>query len=113
MPVITLTWPRCLLVDIVSNNMSAAVITKLPSGKPSEEPVPDIPQPTEGHGLTMKNDVLEPLWAEEEEELSLPQDVIDDLLNNVHDSDEEEEDGDCILQNGIDDKLDSNDLDEA
>jgi len=38
----------------------------------------------------MKNEVLESLWAEEEEELSLPQDVIDDLLNDVHDSDEEE-----------------------
>jgi len=38
----------------------------------------------------MKNEVLEPSWAEEEEELSLPQDVIDDLLNDVHDSDEEE-----------------------
>jgi len=39
--------------------------------------------------------------AEAEEEMSLPQDVIDDLLNDVHDSDKEEEDGDCILQNGI------------
>jgi len=39
--------------------------------------VPDIPQLTEG------------------------QDVIDEILNAVHDSDEEE-DGDCILQNGID-----------
>jgi len=48
--------------------------------------------------------------AEEEEELTLPQDVIDDLLNDVHDSDrEEEEDGDCILQNGIEDTLDSDD----
>ena len=55
----------------------------------------------------MKNEVLEPLWAEEEEQLSLPQDVIDDLLNDVHDSGEGEEDGDCILQNGIDDTLDS------
>ena len=44
--------------------------------------------------------VLEPLWTEEEEEFTLPQDVIDDLLNDVHDSDEEE-DGDCILQNCI------------
>jgi len=75
--------------------------------------VPDIPQPIEGHRWTVKNEVLEPLWAEEEEQLSLPQDVIDDLLNDVHDSGEEEEDGDCILQNGIDDTLDSNDLDEA
>jgi len=40
--------------------------------------------------------------GQEEEEMSLPQDVIDDLLNDVHDSDkEEDEDGDCILQNGI------------
>jgi len=46
--------------------------------------------------------VLEPLLAEEEEEFTLPQDVIDDLLNDVHDSDEEE-DGDCILQNCIGD----------
>jgi len=46
----------------------------------------------------------------EEEELTLPQDVIDNLLNDVHDSDrEEEEDGDCILQNGIEDTLDSDD----
>jgi len=58
--------------------------------KRSDQPVTDIPLPTEGHGWTMKNEVLEPLWAEEEEELSLPQDVIDDLLNDVHDSDEEE-----------------------
>jgi len=61
--------------------------------------VPDIPQPIEGHWWTMKNGVLEPLWTEEEEELTLPQDAIDNLLNNVHGSDEEEEDGDCILQN--------------
>jgi len=54
-----------------------------------------------------------PRCPEEEEEWSLPQDVMDEILNAVHDSDEEEEDGDCILQNGIDDKLDSNDLDEA
>ena len=50
----------------------------------------------------MDNEEWESLWAEEEEELSLPQDVIDDLLNDVHDSDEEE-DGDCILQNCIGD----------
>ena len=81
--------------------------------KRSEQPVPDIPQPTEGHRWTMKNEVLEPSWAEEEDELSLPQDIIDDLLNDVHDSDEEEENGDCILQNGLDDILDSNDSDEA
>jgi len=61
----------------------------------------------------MKNEVLEPLWTEEEEELSLPQDVTDDLLNAVHDSDEEEEDGDCILQNSIDNTLDSDDSDET
>ena len=61
----------------------------------------------------MKNEVLEPLWAEEEEKLSLPQDVIDDLLNDVHDSDEDEEDGNCMLQNGIDDTLDSDDSGEA
>jgi len=45
--------------------------------------------------------------------LSLPQDVIDDLLNDVHDSDEDEEDGNCMLQNGIDDTLDSDDSGEA
>jgi len=67
--------------------------------KRSDQPVPDIPQPIEGRGWTMKNGVLEPLWTEEEEELTLPQDAIDNLLNNVHGSDEEEEDGDCILQN--------------
>jgi len=37
----------------------------------------------------------------------------DEILNAVHDSDEEQEDGNCILQNGIDDTLDSNDSDEA
>jgi len=74
--------------------------------------VPDIPQHTEGHGWTMKNEVLEPLWAEEEE-LTVPRDVIDDLLNDVLDSDEEEEDGDRILQNGTDDTLDFDDSDEA
>jgi len=60
----------------------------------------------------MKKEVLEPLWAEEEEELTLPQYVTDDLLNDVYDSDEDE-DGDCILQNGIDDTLDSDDSGEA
>jgi len=58
--------------------------------KRSDQPVPDIPQPTEGHGWTMKNGVLEPLRTEEEEELTLPQAVIDDLLNDVHDYNEEE-----------------------
>ena len=60
----------------------------------------------------MKNEVLEPLWAEEEE-LTVPRDVIDDLLNDVLDSEEEEEDGDRILQNGTDDTLDFDDSDEA
>jgi len=81
--------------------------------KCSDQPVPDIPQPTAGHGWTMKNGVLKPQWAEEEEELTLPQDAIDNLLNDAHDSDEEEEDGDCILQNSIDNTLDSDDADEA
>ena len=81
--------------------------------KRSEQPVPDIPQPTEGHGWKMKNGVMEPLWEEEEEEWSLRQDVIDKIPNAVHDSDEEEENGDCILQNGIHDTLDSSDSDEA
>ena len=83
----TLTWPSCLLVDVVSNNMSTAVIT---IWKHSDQPVPDISQPTAGHGWTMKNGVLEPLRTEEEEELTLPQAVIDDLLNDVHDYNEEE-----------------------
>jgi len=61
---------------------------------------------------TMKNEVLEPMWTEKEEELSLPQDVIDDLLNDVHDFEEEDE-GDCIFQNVIDDTLDTDDSDEA
>jgi len=39
----TLTWPSCLLVDVVSSNMSTAVIT---IWKRSDQPVPDISQPT-------------------------------------------------------------------
>jgi len=81
--------------------------------KRSDQPVPEIPQTIEGHGWTMKNEVLEPLWAEEEEQLSLSHDVTDDLLNDVHDTDEDEEDGDCMLQNGTDDTLDSDDSGEA
>jgi len=110
-PVITLTWPCCLLVDVDSNNMSTDVITKLPSGN-AVISLCQIPQPTEGHGWTIKNGVLEPLWTDEEEKLTLPRYVIDDLLNDVQDSDKAE-DGDCILRNGIDDTMDSDDSDEA
>ena len=73
----------------------------------ADQPVPDIPEPTHGHGWVRNNGILEPLWTEEEEELVLPQDVIDGLLEDVLDS--EDEDGQYILQNGLDDSLDSDD----
>ena len=69
--------------------------------------MPHIPNPTEGHGWVINNGSLEPLWTEEEEELTLPQTVIDDLVNGVPGSDDEEDDRECFLQNGLDDSLDS------
>ncbi len=60
----------------------------------------------------MNNGVQDPLWTEEEE-LTLPQPIIDDL-NDVSDTDDEDE-GESILQNGLDDSLysSSEDSDEA
>ena len=76
--------------------------------KHGDQPMPHIPNPTEGHGWVINNGSLEPLWTEEEEELTLPQTVIDDLVNDFPGSDDEEEDDrECFLQNGLDDSLDS------
>ena len=79
--------------------------------KCADIPQPDIPPPTDGHLWLMHSGVLEPLWTEEEEELTLPQAVIDDLLaNECESADSDEEDrgiGGFMLQNGMEDSLDS------
>ena len=59
----------------------------------------------------MHSSVLEPLWAEKEEDQILPQAVIDDLLaNECESAASDEEDGGVeglMLQNGMEDLLDS------
>ena len=73
----------------------------------ADQPVPDIPEPTQGRGWVLNNGILEALWTEEEEELVLPQDVIGRLLEDLLDS--TNKDGPCIFQDGLDDSLDSDD----
>ena len=56
----------------------------------------------------LNNGILSPLRTEEEEELVLPQGgLLEDLL------DLENEDGRCILQNGLQDSLDSDDFESS
>ena len=82
--------------------------------KRGDQPVPDIPNPTEGYGWVLNNDILEPLWTEEEEEeLALPQTVIDKVLNDVPDAGEEENDQECVLQNSLDDTHDFSSVQKA
>ena len=80
-----------------------------------DQPVPDTSNLTDRYGWVLNNYILGPLWTEEEEELTLPQTVIDNLFNDVPDSDEEEEnDRECVLLNGLGDTQDfsSKDSDE-
>ena len=81
--------------------------------KHGDQPVPDIPNPTEGYGWILNNGILEPLWTEEEEELALPQTVIDKVLNDVPDAEEEENDQECVLQNSLDDTHDFSSVQKA
>ena len=81
--------------------------------KRGDQPVPDIPNPTEGYGWILNNGILEPLWTEEEEELALPQTVIDKVLNDVPDAEEEENDQECVLQNSLDDTHDFSSVQKA
>ena len=50
-----------------------------------------------------------PVWTEEEEELVLPQTVIEDLVGDIQDQEDDEMDVDFepVLQNGLEDPLDS------
>ena len=101
----TLPPSRCRLKQHMHRSHYQVVIWKH-----GDQPMPHIPNPTEGHGWVVNNGSLEPLWTEEVEELTLPQSVIEDLVNDVPGSDDEEEDdreSQCILQNGVDDSLDS------
>ena len=52
-------------------------------------PSPDIPNPFEGHGWHISEGELQPLWTDEEEELILPDDVIEDILIENTDEDKE------------------------
>ena len=50
-----------------------------------------------------------PVWTEEEEELVLPQTVIEDLVGDIQDQEDDEMDVDFepVLQDGLEDSLDS------
>ena len=51
----------------------------------------DVPDQACGHGWDIKGGAIQPLWTEEEDELTLPQSVIDDLLGEEQtDSDDED-----------------------
>ena len=58
--------------------------------KRAHEPLPVIPNPTEGHGWVLSDGILEPLWTEEKEERVLPQAAIDSLLDDLPDDEDEE-----------------------
>ena len=69
-----------------------------------------MPLPQHGHGWQVQDGVLQPIWTQEEEELVLPQDVIDELLNENPAPDEDQDeilDEEIFLQDGLDDSMDS------
>ena len=52
---------------------------------------PEIPTPSAGHGWTISDGMLVPLWAEEKvEEVMLPKELVDQLLDE-QDSDDEDD----------------------
>jgi hypothetical protein len=72
----------------------------------ADQPDPDIPLPTEGHGWVLNNGLMEPFWTKEEEELILQQTVIHTMQNDFDDADpDEEEEG--YEQDDIENSLDS------
>ena len=78
--------------------------------KRSHEATPDVPLPQHGQGWQVQDGVLQPIWTQEEEELVLPQDVIDELLNENPAPDEDQNeilDEEIFLQDGLDDSMDS------
>ena len=48
--------------------------------KRAHVPAPYIPEASSGHGWHLCDGTLQPLWTEEEEELTLPDSVINDLI---------------------------------
>jgi hypothetical protein len=63
-------------------------------------PVPEVPSPTDGHGWVMNDGVLEPLWTAKEEELVLPQPIIDGLTDEMPEG-EDQLGEECPLQDGL------------
>ena len=58
--------------------------------KRAHAPTPDIPKPNEGHGWHLSKGMLQPLWTEEEEELQLPESIIDDSTRETQSTDDED-----------------------
>ena len=48
--------------------------------KRAHDPAPDIPEANDGHGWYVCDGILQPLQTEEEEELTLPKNVINDII---------------------------------
>lgn len=58
------------------------------------EPMPDVPPPSDGHGWTNIAGTLEPVWSAEDD--ILPSNIVD-FLEDLSDSDNEEEEEDDVI----------------
>ena len=59
--------------------------------KLADIPCPDVPDPTTGHGWKKDDGVLLPVWTKEEDELVLPQAVIDDIASDAFQEGDEDD----------------------
>ena len=64
--------------------------------KRSHVPNADIPNASEGHGWHVSDGILQPLWTEEVEELTLPESVIDDLVRESERNEDDQSESEDI-----------------
>ena len=64
--------------------------------KRSHVPNADIPNASEGHGWHVSDGILQPLWTDEVEELTLPESVIDDLVRESERNEDDQSESEDI-----------------
>ena len=95
------TLPPCkrsLMQHVRRANFQAAI------WKRAHESHPDVPDAADGHGWEWRDGFLQPLWTAEEEELVLPDAVIQELFDEQieEDDQEQQQDHDITCESGED-----------